>query len=105
MKKYLSLAVFGMVALTACEKTPKPNPTDKAPSTESTNQSAPNNQFTYTVAIDPYYPPFEYLEKDGTLAGFDVDLLNAIGEKEGFKPNYQTNKILKIIEQVKDSKL
>lgn len=104
MKKYLSLAVFGMVALTACEKTPKPNPTDKAPSTESTNQTANSHQSTYTVAIDPYYPPFEYLEKDGTLAGFDVDLLNAIGEKEGFKPNYQTNKILKIIEQVKDSK-
>lgn len=104
MKRYLSLSVFSMVALTACDSPPEPKATATSPATKDTKQSAPTNQSTYTVAIDPYYPPFEYLEKDGKLVGFDIDLLNAIGEKEGFKPNYQTNKILKIIGQVKDSK-
>lgn len=89
MKRYLSLAIFGMVALTACDKTPEPKATTNSPTTQDTNQPAHTNESTYSVAIDPYYPPFEYLEKDGKVAGFDVDLLNAIGEKEGFKPNYQ----------------
>lgn len=93
-----------MVALTACDKTPEPKATTNSPTTQDTNQPAPTNESTYSVAIDPYYPPFEYLEQDGKVAGFDVDLLNAIGEKEGFKPNYQTTKILQIVDLVKEGK-
>lgn len=53
-------------------------------------QSAnPSNEqsLTYRVAIEPTYPPFVMQSPQG-LEGFDVDLLNAIAEKEGFKVSY-----------------
>ena len=40
---------------------------------------------TLTVGSDATYPPFESInEKTGKIEGFDVDILNAIGQKEGF---------------------
>ncbi len=41
-----------------------------------------------TVASDIAYPPFEF-EKDGEPVGFDIDLLNEIGKRAGFTPEYQ----------------
>lgn len=49
--------------------------------------SANANLPTYRVAIEPLYPPFVQQAPQGA-EGFDVDLLNAIAEKEGFKINY-----------------
>lgn len=43
-------------------------------------------QKTYINGIDPNYPPFAYIdEKTGSPAGFDVDCLNWIANKMGFK--------------------
>ena len=36
---------------------------------------------TIRIGIDPTYPPFESIAKDGTVVGFDVDLGNALCEK------------------------
>jgi len=41
-----------------------------------------------SVASDIAYPPFEF-EKDGEPVGFDIDLLDEIGKRAGFKPEYQ----------------
>ena len=43
---------------------------------------------TYYYATNPEYPPFESVEADGSVVGYDVDLINAIGEKLGvtFEP-------------------
>lgn len=35
------------------------------------------------VGTNAEYEPFEYLDEDGKLAGFDIDLTNALGEKMG----------------------
>jgi ABC-type amino acid transport substrate-binding protein len=43
---------------------------------------------TITVASDIAYPPFEYTE-NGEAVGFDIDLMNEIGERAGFTPEYQ----------------
>lgn len=37
------------------------------------------------VGIDPNLPPMEYRNDDDSLAGFDVDLMRAIADTEGFK--------------------
>lgn len=43
--------------------------------------------FARTVinGIDANYPPFAYVDKNGTPAGFDVDALNWIGKEMGFE--------------------
>ena len=44
---------------------------------------------TLRVGLNAEYPPFEY-KKDDKIVGFDIDLLDAISKKVGFK--YSLNK-------------
>jgi ABC-type amino acid transport substrate-binding protein len=41
-----------------------------------------------SVASDIAYPPFEF-EQGGEPTGFDIDLMDEIGERAGFTPEYQ----------------
>ncbi|MBR3020351.1 MAG: basic amino acid ABC transporter substrate-binding protein [Clostridia bacterium] len=38
---------------------------------------------TVYYATNPEYPPFESVDADGSVVGYDIDLINAIGEKIG----------------------
>ena len=40
---------------------------------------------TVTVAFNPEYPPFEYVNDNGEYEGYDVDLINAVAEKAGIE--------------------
>jgi len=40
------------------------------------------------VGTDPTFPPFEEKNTDGELVGFDIDLMNALGEKMGLEIEY-----------------
>jgi arginine/lysine/histidine/glutamine transport system substrate-binding/permease protein len=62
------------------------------------NNSAPNSTNagnsqsgakTLKVAIDPTFAPFEFQGKDGTLQGFDVDVVNGISKAAGFQVKYE----------------
>ncbi|QTL96490.1 transporter substrate-binding domain-containing protein [Iocasia frigidifontis] len=39
---------------------------------------------TYVVGTSAGFPPFEYVDENGDVVGFDVDLVKAIGELKGF---------------------
>lgn len=41
------------------------------------------------VGTDPEFPPFEYQDKEGNMKGFDIDLMNAIGEDQGFEVEFK----------------
>jgi len=43
---------------------------------------------TVRVATNGTYPPFSYVDDQGQLIGFDINLMNLIAEKEGFKVEY-----------------
>ena len=43
---------------------------------------------TITVAFNPEYPPFEYVEGD-EYYGYDVDLIKAVAEKAGFELEFE----------------
>jgi polar amino acid transport system substrate-binding protein len=45
---------------------------------------------TVTVGTDPTYPPFQFVADDGAIAGFDVDLVNAICERIHCVAQFQT---------------
>jgi polar amino acid transport system substrate-binding protein len=38
-----------------------------------------------TIGTNAEYPPFEYVDEDGNITGFDVDLMNAIAAEAGFE--------------------
>ncbi|WP_339060480.1 basic amino acid ABC transporter substrate-binding protein [Tepidibacillus marianensis] len=42
---------------------------------------------TYAVATDATFPPFESTTPSGEVVGFDVELIKAIAEAQGFKVN------------------
>jgi ABC-type amino acid transport substrate-binding protein len=43
---------------------------------------------TVTVGTNAEYPPFESVDADGNIVGFDIDLFNAIAEDAGFEVEY-----------------
>lgn len=96
MLKNLSLAMMSLLLLVACDKGAQ-NATDKP--TQATTASATTSETTsgseygknlpagvpdYKMAVDPSAAPFTLKDEKGTLVGFDIDLIKAIGEKQGF---------------------
>ncbi len=68
MKKIISitLAIVMLLALCACGKK------------EDTSK-------TFTMGIDPEYPPFSYMDDNGEYTGFDVEVCKAACEELGWK--------------------
>ncbi len=83
MKKYLSLllALVMMFALVACGEQAEPAPSTDAPEQQQEQTAEP---VTFTMGIDPEYPPFSYLGDDGEYTGFDVDVCKAACERLGW---------------------
>lgn len=40
---------------------------------------------TVTIGMNAEYPPFEFVDEEGNITGFDVDLIDAIAEEAGFE--------------------
>ena len=43
----------------------------------------------YVIGTDNPFKPFEWIDENGDLVGFDVDLMNAIAEDQGFTVEWQ----------------
>ena len=56
---------------------------------EGGDQAGGQETVTYIAATEPSYAPFDSTDADGNIVGFDMDLLDAIGEDQGFKVKYQ----------------
>ncbi|MDI6875488.1 MAG: transporter substrate-binding domain-containing protein [Methanomicrobiales archaeon] len=57
--------------------------------TETPSQTTGPQQKTLIVGIDGEYPPYSYVNPDGSVAGFDVDSMRWIAEKKGLKVTFQ----------------
>ncbi|MFZ5942822.1 MAG: basic amino acid ABC transporter substrate-binding protein [Bacillota bacterium] len=87
MKKYLKLIlvmllIFTLLGAVGCAKKeePKEEPKAEAPKEE------PKQEVVYRVGTEPTFPPFEMTDdKTGEIIGFDIDLIKAIAEDQGFK--------------------
>lgn len=60
---------------------------------------------TYINGIDANYPPFAYVDKNGEPAGFDVDSLNWIAKKLGFKVVHKPMEWSTIVQSVLSNKI
>ncbi len=57
------------------------------------------------VASDTTYPPFESIDSTtNQIVGFDVDLLNAIGQSQGFTPQFTTENFDTILDKLAQGK-
>ncbi|QYZ79746.1 amino acid ABC transporter substrate-binding protein [Methanofollis formosanus] len=57
----------------------------EAPADQGQDAGGSDNVPTYIVGVDSAYPPYAYMEKDGTITGLDVESIQWIAEKKGFK--------------------
>ena len=57
------------------------------------------------VATAPASPPFSFQGQDGRIQGFDIDLINAIGEKAGLEVQFKFVRFERIIPLVESSKV
>lgn len=79
----LGLGVSAVVA--ACGGGEQATTPDGAESPEGAETAG-----TLTVATEPAFPPFESQGEDGELIGFDIDLMNAIGEAAGLEIAFES---------------
>lgn len=60
---------------------------------------------TYIVGVDAAYPPYASMEKDGTITGLDVESIQWIAEKKGFKVDIKGMEWDGIIPALKQGKI
>lgn len=91
---FVSLLFIAVLALSACQPAPAqtPEPQDGYPANgEEAPAETPQEAYpqptdgALRIATDATFPPFEFVdEATKELAGFDIELMNAIAEKAGF---------------------
>ncbi len=84
-KKILALlliSIFCMALFTACSS-PAGNTGDN-----SADGSTDGEAYTFKHGFDLDYPPYSYLQDDGTIGGFDVEVCQAVCEYLGW--NYES---------------
>ena len=62
--------------------------TPAAASTSTAAAPATDGDKVLKVAMNANFPPFESMNPNGQIEGFDVDVMNAIAKEEGFKVSY-----------------
>ena len=86
MKKFLSvLMILAMVlALAACSG-------DNSTSGGSADSSADSGSAeVLVVGTEPTFPPFDTTDDQGNIVGFEMDLIKAIGEDQGFDVEFRS---------------
>ena len=114
MQHLLIVLIGAMVVLAACgsrtEATPEPLPTAVPPTVtpiatptntptavpiatevvvEPSDEDPEPEAATIVVAVNAEFKPFIFLDDNGNMAGFDVDLMNALSAAGNFEVGYQ----------------
>ncbi len=103
------LATTVLVGLTACGSNTNSantnsqveNTNDEEAIVEKTTLEKIKENGVLTVGNSPDYPPFETIDDDGNIIGFDIDLINAVGEKLGVEVEIKEMSFDTIVEAVK----
>lgn len=91
--KKISLVLATAIALSACDQPASPvaeTPKTEAPKTETTPAASASTPVTAEILVgtDSAYPPYNFRNEKGQSIGFDIDILTAIGAKQGLKFNF-----------------
>lgn len=77
------IAVAGLL-FGACDKKGQPLP----PQGVTESAPAPYGAIVYTVGTDASYAPFESLNDNGDIVGFDIDVVRAVAKKAGIEVRF-----------------
>ncbi len=98
----LALSVAACGASTAVPAAPEATAEPTSTAAETPTQAAAQTGIV-TVGIDPSFEPFVFI-KDGKLAGFDIDLLNAMAADGDFEVAYVVSSFDEIFEGLQNGK-
>lgn len=110
MKSYLkAFGVLPLICLTACDSGSSSNaaPEKAAPPTPTpvVAASTPASDKPNYVVVSQYsYPPFATRDANGGLVGMDMDLLNAIAEKQGFTLTFLPHNMSGLLDNVNEGR-
>lgn len=97
MKKFLSIALAAMLAVTmmtgcggaaSSEAASSQEPASEAGSSSAAESEASSSETTggqLIVGLDDQFPPMGFRDENNELVGFDIDLAKAVGEKLGME--------------------
>lgn len=90
MSKYfkltlVALLVISLLAFAGCAKKEEP----KAETPQESPKEEQQKEVVLKVGTEPTFPPFEMTNEKNEIIGFDIDLIKAIGEDQGFKVEVQ----------------
>ena len=86
MMKVSKLAVSGLLLLTMAMGA---GCGSKAPAEQTPAQEPAAEKETYILGTNAMFDPFEYVDDNGQVVGFDIDLVKAIAEDQGFNIEVQ----------------
>lgn len=90
---FYSLLALSFGTLTACSQPASQQPAETAADTtqasKSNTASEPTGK-TYTVITQPDFVPFVFRGEDGKVTGFDMEVIHAIADNQGFSINVIT---------------
>lgn len=86
MKKFKKIAALGLAcamafSFAACGET-------KTDANGSADAQGSSDKVVYKVGTEPTFPPFDTTDDQGNIIGFDMDLITAIGEDQGFEVEF-----------------
>ncbi len=83
-KKLLAIAVCAAAAVLSCALLAGCSSSSSSSDTKASSDSS-SSDFTLVVGFDQSYPPYGFIGDDGKATGFDLDLAQAVAEKNGWK--------------------
>ncbi len=89
------------LAGTASSSEPLPQATGAVPSIAATVPAALRDSGRLIVGVNIPYAPNEFIDADGKIVGFDVDLMNAVARTMGLTPEYRQTAFEAIIPSVR----
>ena len=86
-KKLLAIAACAAAAALSCAMLAGCSGSSSSDTKAATDSSS--SDFTLVVGFDQSYPPYGFIGDDGKATGFDLDLAQAVAEKNGWKVELQ----------------
>ncbi len=86
-KKLLAIAACAAAAALSCAMLAGCSGSSSSDTKATTDSSS--SDFTLVVGFDQSYPPYGFIGDDGKATGFDLDLAQAVAEKNGWKVELQ----------------